>query len=145
MREPGEYLDRIEEAGYRITPSRRAVVEAVAAQPGHFTATGLCRAVAERSPGVGRATVFRTLFLLEELGLVERIHSGHGPDGYVACHAGRHHHHLVCRGCGRIREIEACGVEDLLHRLARDEDFAVEGHFIEIHGRCARCRESSGD
>ena len=89
---------------------------------------------------LGLVTVYRTLTLLEGLGLVRRIHVEPGCHGYAP--AGLPHgHHLVCRSCNRVLEFP--GGEDLkplIHRLARRTGFVVEDHVLELTGRCAQCR-----
>jgi len=133
-------LRRLEALGHGVTPARRSVVEAVAAQPNRFTATALCTAVAHRSPTIGRATVFRTLGLLVRVGVLERLHSAGGRDSYVVGERARHHHHLVCSSCGTVIDLEGCGLAELIESVAHQHSFRVEGHLVEIFGLCPTCR-----
>ena len=126
---------KLEARGYRITPSRRAVVAAILAQEGHFTADDLvtqCRSA-------GRATVFRTLRLLGDLGVVCRVLLEDGSKHYMVSQRG-HHHHLVCTVCGRVEDIDQCAISGALRDLSAATGYEVEGHWLEMYGRCAECR-----
>lgn len=133
-------LRRLREAGRRGRGPRRAVVEAIAARRGAFTAQEIADELAPR--GVGRATVFRTLGALQELGHVTRLHVGAECERYALCD-GSHHHHLVCTGCGDVFPIDACAVDELTADAARTFGFAVEGHHLDVYGRCAACVDAA--
>ena len=93
--------------------------------------------------GVGRATVFRTLDLLVDLGALSRIHgieAGVRCVRYTPC-APAHHHHLVCQACGRVDELGAKAVERQIAAAARDRGFQLIGHTVEIVGICPECRK----
>ena len=131
-------LVRLQEAGYRGTGPRRAVVEAIAGREGAFTVQEVVDELAPR--GIGRATVFRTVNTLEELGYVNRLHVGQECDRYALCD-GSHHHHLVCTGCGDVYPLEECGIEAAAAAAAGRVGFQVEGHHVDVYGRCATCSE----
>lgn len=126
---------KLEARGYRVTPSRRAVIAAVLSRTGHFTADEL----AVRCRGAGRATVFRTLRLLTELGAVCRVLLEDGSMRYLVSERG-HHHHLVCTACGRVQDLDACAISDVVRDLSAATGFEVDGHWLELYGRCAECR-----
>ncbi len=133
-------LRRLGEDGRRRTGARARVVAAALRRDQPFTAQELVRELARH--GVGRATVFRTLDLLVSQGALSRIHGidrGARCVRYTAC-APSHHHHLVCRGCGRVEEIRASGLEDRIAALARSRGFEPLGHGLEVQGLCAECR-----
>ena len=123
-------------AGHRRTGPRRAIVRAILRHAGTFTAEGLADEL--RTTGVGRATVFRTIDVLADLGMLHRLHRG-GCHGYTVCPTG-HHHHLTCSVCGRVESVRGCGLDEQLNRLARTAGFVVEDHHLELTGRCADCR-----
>jgi Fur family ferric uptake transcriptional regulator len=125
----------LEARGYRITPSRRAVIAATLAQSGHFTADDLVT----RCRGAGRATVFRTLRLLAELGVVCRVIMEDGSMRYLVSQRG-HHHHMVCSACGKVQDLDAGALEDLIRELSAAAGYEVEGHWLELYGRCSGCR-----
>jgi Fe2+ or Zn2+ uptake regulation protein len=130
-------------AGYRLTGPRRAVAELIAARDGHFTAADLVAEAGRRRLGIGRATVFRSLDLLIELGVVERLDLPSGDHAYVACEPS-HHHHVVCSGCGRAVEIHDAGLRSLIEDVAARTGYAVETHRLELFGRCPACRAADG-
>ena len=127
--------------GRRRTGARAIVIAAALRRTQPFTAQELVSELARR--GVGRATVFRTLELLVEREVLSRIHGieqGSRCVRYTAC-APSHHHHLTCRGCGRVEEIRATGLEARIARLARDHGYEALEHGLEIAGLCADCRQ----
>lgn len=128
---------KLEARGYRITPSRRAVIAATLAQAGHFTADDLVT----RCRGAGRATVFRTLRLLAELGVVCRVIMEDGNMRYLVSQRG-HHHHIVCSACGKVEDLDAGAIEDLIREVSAAAGFEVEGHWLELYGRCPECLAS---
>ena len=128
-------IDRLEMRGHHVTRSRRRVLDAVLTSPAHFTVEDVLR----RAPGVGRATVFRTMKLLLDLNVVCRVLMEDGHLHYRLSARG-HHHHLVCRTCGRVEDFETCDVPALVEQLARSTEYEIEGHWLEVYGRCASCR-----
>ncbi len=136
-------LDNIQSAlkqrGYRLTSSRQKIVEALLNCGGHITADGLLEVVHEIDQTVGRMTVYRTLELLSELGLIRPIYQGTGAAHYILLDGG-HHHHLICSGCDAVFEFEECGLQEVGRLLAERFNFAVEGHLVEFYGRCPNCQ-----
>jgi len=133
-------IERLELRGHRITASRRRVLDAVLAQPSHFTIDDVVRdGVVRSAPRVGRATVFRTMKLLLDLNIVCRVLLDDGTLHYRLSARG-HHHHLVCRDCGRVEDFSRCDVSALVRELARATDYEIEGHWLEVYGRCHACR-----
>ena len=133
--------ERLDLQGLRQTEPRRHLIELILRQPGQFRAADL---VEQAQPlGIGRATVFRLLDLLVQLGLLSRLH---GPDGcrtYTLCEPEYHHHHLVCRSCGRVTPIELGALESQIRSLAQESGFLVDAHHLEVFGRCGECRIAS--
>ena len=137
---PASALERALRArGYRLTAARRAILAALAAAGEHPTADALAAAVHQAAPGVGRMTVYRTLDLLCDLGLLRPVYQGTGAAHYVLLLDG-HHHHLVCSRCRRVIEFDDCALGELAETVARRYGFVVEGHLLEFYGRCAECR-----
>jgi Fur family ferric uptake transcriptional regulator len=129
----------IGQAGYRLTGPRRAVAELIEDRDGHFTAADLVAEARERRLAIGRATIFRALDLLAELGLVERLDLPSGEHAYVACEP-HHHHHVICSRCGRSAEIADEGLRTVVERVAAETGFSVDTHRLELFGLCPRCR-----
>jgi Fur family ferric uptake transcriptional regulator len=135
------WQERLRERGYRLTPQRQLVLEAVTTL-GHGTAEQLLTQVQRTASGVNISTVYRTLELLEELGLVRHSHLGHGvPSYHPAEHAD--HLHLVCRDCAGVAEADVGVAADLVRRLSAERGFETDVQHFAIYGRCARCREAS--
>ena len=133
-------LERLEQQGYRLTRPRRAIVAALHQARSWLRPEDLLARARRTCPGLGLVTVYRTLTLLEGLGLVRRIHVEPGCHGYAPAGL-KHGHHLVCRSCNRVLEFPGGEeLEPLIHRLARRTGFVVEDHVLELTGRCARCR-----
>ena len=132
------FLAALEGAGYRLTEPRREVARLIAGQPGPFAAADLVEQVAERQLGVGRATVFRTLDTLSELGVVERIDLPSGEHAYLACRPA-HHHHVICSRCGRNRDIDDAGLRAVVRDIARRTGYRIDGHRLELFGLCPDC------
>jgi Fur family ferric uptake transcriptional regulator len=125
--------------GYRLTPQRQLVLEAVGTL-GHGTPEEIVAAVRKTASGVNISTVYRTLELLEELGLVQHTHLGHGAPTYSVA-TDDDHVHLVCRDCGGVDEVASEVVEDVVRRLSAERGFTVDvGHFA-VFGRCRACAE----
>ena len=117
-------------SGYKATPQRLAVLEALAAEQ-HQSLEG----IRGRCPGVGMVTVYRTLGLLSGLGLVRRLDLGSGPRYELA---EDHHHHLVCEGCGKVTEFEHCPL-DLRGLSGASGNFRIRAHSLEVYGTCSEC------
>lgn len=120
----------------RATPQRVAVVEAIGAIEGAWTAVDVFERARRREPRLGLATVYRTIELLARDGSVRPLAVGERPR-YVACRPG-HHHHLVCLSCGVVEETELCAAPPAAE-LERRHGFAAETHEVDFYGRCARC------
>ena len=123
--------------GYRLTPQRQLVLEAVA-RLGHATPDDIVTAVRRTASGVNISTVYRTLELLEELGLVTHTHLGHGPPTYHAA-TDDDHVHLVCRVCGRVTETSPGLVDGLVRDLREAEGFQPDVGHLAIFGTCRDC------
>lgn len=128
----------IKENGHRLTRARQAILQALAQSGGHISADDLVDIVHQDAPGVGRMTVYRTLDLLLELGLIRPIYQGTGAAHYVIMDEG-HHHHLICSQCGRVFEFDDCAVQGLMKAIADRFDFEIQGHLLEFYGLCPDC------
>jgi Fur family ferric uptake transcriptional regulator len=136
---PDTLAAALDRSGVRLTDARRAVAELVATQSGHFTANDLIDAARNRRLAVGRASVFRTLDLLVELNLVERLDLPSGEHAYVACDLA-HHHHVVCSRCRRTVEVDDAGIGTVLRRIALETGYEIDDHRLEVFGLCPECR-----
>ena len=133
----GDWQAELRRRGYRLTPQRQLVLEAVG-ELGHATPEEIVTAVRRTASGVNISTVYRTLELLEELGLVQHAHLGHGASTYSVT-SDDDHVHLVCRDCGGIEEAPRSVVATVVAELAATRGFTVDvGHFA-VFGRCRDC------
>lgn len=139
MTSPNPIVDAIDVAGYRLTGPRRAVADLIAEQTGHFTASDLEAVVRDRRLGISRATLFRALELLTELGVVERLDLPTGEHAYVPC-ARAHHHHVVCSRCGRTAEVDDAGIAEAVSAIARQSGYRIDSHRLELFGLCRHCQ-----
>jgi Fur family ferric uptake transcriptional regulator len=131
----------LQDAGCRLTGPRRSVVDAIQRTDRSFTAEELLQQLTADKTSVGRATVFRTLDLLVQHGVLDRLHQPDGCHSYLLCGASdRHHHHLICSDCGAVVEFEDCSVQPLLEELGRRTNFQINGHWLEVFGQCSVCR-----
>lgn len=135
-------LAAIDRAGYRLTGPRRAVADLIAGREGHFTAADLVAEARARRLGIGRATIFRALDLLLELGVLERLDLPSGEHAYVGCEPA-HHHHVVCSGCGRATEIDDAGLRAVVDTIAERTGYEIDRHRLELFGHCPTCLGST--
>lgn len=120
----------------RLTPQRQAVLDAIEASSGRFTAVELFERARRSSPRLGLATTYRTLELLRRTGSLHAL-SGDGRPAYVRC-SPKHHHHLVCLSCGSVEDTELCATPSQ-KALTRRHGFRAESHELEIYGTCKSC------
>lgn len=126
----------LEDGGYRSTAPRRAIIEALEEKEEGFTADEIGREL----PAVGRATIFRTIKLLLQSGVICKLNLMDGAPRYSLSRV-EHHHHTVCVGCGDVGEFRATTIERLMKAIGEDIPGDIVGHRIEIYVTCARCIE----
>lgn len=133
-------LARLVEAGYRRGGARTAVVEALARHGCAVTALELEEELRRRKVRVGRASVYRALEVLEELHLVQRFEAARGVASYERVDpSGHHHHHAICRRCGRMEPFEDRGLERAIGQVAEQVPFEIAEHDVVLRGLCERC------
>ena len=130
----------IESSGKRSTASRQLLLELLREANGHLDADELHQQARRKKPSLSLSTVYRSLKLFKELGLVEE----HQIDGTRRCYEPKpeaRHHHLVCPGCGRIIEFKCATTEKLKARIGRKEGFEVTEAEVRLAGYCPQCRQ----
>ena len=135
----------IRTTGGRVTEPRLRVAEVFFGLKGHPGVDEVARAVHARWPGIGNATVYRTLHLLAEAGLVESRQFGEGFARYEAAASREHHDHLVCTACGAILEFEDPAIEEAQRLVAERHGFRMQGHRLDIYGACATCQKAGAE
>lgn len=133
-------LVMLDRAGYRLTGPRRAVADLIASREGHFTAAELVDDAAMRRLGIARATIFRTLEVLEGVGAIERIDLPSGDHAYIACEPAAHHHHVVCARCGRAADVDDTALAGVVGRIATETGYQIDAHRLELFGLCPSCQ-----
>lgn len=135
-----ELVELLAQGGVRATRQRLEVLGELAREPDDATAQTLWRRLRERQgSSIGLATVYRTLSLLSEKGVVDALSHHGGELCYRLC-GDAHHHHLVCSSCHRVVEIRECELDDWLGRVSAQHDFVTTSHTIELTGLCPTCR-----
>ena len=129
----------LERKGVRVTRQRLEVLAELSQERDDVTAQTLWRRLRARDSATGLATVYRTLALLSEKGVVDAL-SHHGTELCYRLCSDAHHHHLTCTSCHRVVEIEQCGVAGWLDDVSRRHGFVATDHRIEISGLCPACR-----
>jgi len=135
-----DYMSR---HGLRSTEQRRVVTEQFLASDGHLSIEDLLEKVRVEEPGIGYATVYRTLKLLKDCGLAFERHFGDGVSRYEVAWEDEHHDHLICIECQKIVEFEDEAIEVLQHKVAERHGFELVRHKLELYGVCSDCRAHS--
>lgn len=137
---------QLQAQSYKLTPQREATVRVLLEhEQDHLSAEDVFMLVKEKSPDIGLATVYRTLELLTELHVVEKMNFGDGVARYDLRHENNrhHHHHLICMQCGTVEEIMEDWLLPLEEKLEREFGFHVVDHRLDFQGYCRNCREVS--
>ncbi len=126
--------------GLKTTSQREAIVDAFLESSGHVGLEDLLARARAKNPGVGLATVYRTVKLLEEAGLAESRQFGSGHTLYEVAVDGEHHDHIICKECGYVVEFENHEIEALQDKIARRNGFQIVNHRHELFGLCDKAR-----
>lgn len=134
-----ELTRRLKARGCRLTPQRLALLDALVRTETHPTAEELYARVRERCPTTSRATIYKTLETLKEMGEVLELEFRDGSNRYDGVHP-RAHPHLVCTRCGKIEDLHAAELDDLIARLSRASDYQISSFRCDLFGVCTDCR-----
>jgi Fur family transcriptional regulator, ferric uptake regulator len=130
----------LSDAGYRRGGARRAILDLLDEQRCALSAAEIQAELASRRREVSRASVYRVMDELEEIGLLQRVEVGHGVVRYEPARgASEHHHHLVCDCCGRVSPFSDDGLERAIRRVSETLPVRVSEHEVVIHGACETC------
>lgn len=132
----------LRQAGYRLTQPRRAVLQVLEEHDEGLSPDEVYRQGKAICPSLGLVTVYRTLDLLAELGLVRRVHSEHRCHSYAR--AGTDRHYLVCQRCHRVTEFPCERLFGLIEAVRHRTGYTITGHLLELSGLCPDCREDGG-
>jgi Fur family ferric uptake transcriptional regulator len=133
----------LQEKGHRLTPQRMLVIEALHSADKHISAEEIYEQLHSRYPYSNISTVYRTLELMKKLDLVTETDFGEGRVRYHVAEKG-HHHHLVCRSCGKVVDLEESALHPLKETLLQEYGFDADLRHLAISGMCSRCRKKGG-
>lgn len=150
---PPWWHGRLKGCGYRITIGRQAILDILAAEESHLSAEDIYTRIRKACPGIGLTTVYRTIDILNDMGLVHRLDFGDGRSRYELAEGPkkRHHHHLICTGCNKainytdFIEEEIKLLKETEKGLSKKYKFRITGHRIEFYGLCERCAGRKGE
>jgi len=134
------------EHGYKWTGQRKEIVSFLAKESArHMSAEDLHALMLNQGYDIGLATVYRTLELMVNTGLVHKLQFGDGCSRYEVADDDHHHHHLVCNACSKVYEVSMDLLEELEHKIEVDYDFRISGHHLKFYGICSACKKLEGD
>ena len=138
MEQSRDIARELSEQGYRLTPQRIMILSAIEDSDDHISAEEIHAQIVAKYPNINISTVYRTLELLKRLGLVTETDLGEGRVRYHPAEQG-HHHHLVCRECGAIIDLDDSLLASLKSALLREYGFIADLKHLAIFGRCTSC------
>ena len=134
-----EIAAALKRRGYKLTHQRRAIIDVLSGSGEHLTPADIHNRLKKEHPEIGLVTVYRTLELLQESGLLCEVHIGDSCRSYLNKKADEHHHHLVCSSCGKVVDFTGCELDELQKRLSVETGFKIEKHLLEFMGCCSKC------
>jgi Fur family ferric uptake transcriptional regulator len=134
-----DFTRRMRERGFRVTPQRQLILDAICASGGHTTPEEIVARVQAQAPALNRATVYRTLDFLCELRLVVAMKIG--DHTYYEIAGETPHHHLVCRACGGQLPLDHAELERLFRSVARTHRFLIDMDHVALFGLCEQCQQ----
>ena len=138
----------LKENGLKVTTQRIAILDVLQSRPDtHFTAEEIYECVREQYPEIGLATVYRTILLLSDLHLIDKLNL---DDGYVRYEIGKkqgemgnhHHHHLICLDCGKVFSFEGDMLDSLENKIKEAMGFETLDHEVKLYGYCKECQKN---
>ena len=137
-----EAVATLKRHGYKLTPQRWAVIQTMLSSQGCLTPATVYDKVHRDYPDIGLVTVYRTLEILVELGLVCELRTGGNCRSYTVSAQG-HHHHLICSNCGVVIDFTSCDLGEAQQNLSRETGFRIDGHLLEFTGLCQTCQNEA--
>lgn len=138
----------LKKKGYKLTPQRRSIVDTIIDNEGqHLTAEEIYDKVKKNCPEIGLATVYRTILLLEELGVISRLDLNDGCSRYEIVHSNEthRHHHLICNTCHKVSEVQDDLLEELEIGIEKQYKFKILDHSVKFYGICDECQKKLND
>ena len=135
-----DYISVLRSKGYKITPQRRAVLNALVECEAFPNAHQILACVRKTHPDISLDTIYRNLNLLVELGAVNEITKGISDGNRYELLTEGHHHHIICLRCGKVACIDFCPIHELEGQATQQSGFQVVSHSLEFYGYCSECR-----
>lgn len=139
---------KFKERDYKLTPQRQIILQVfIDNQDKHLSAEDVHNIVRQQSNDIGLATVYRTLELLSDLDILQKMDFGDGRSRYEINESTspHHHHHLICLACGKVIEFADDLMEDLENIIAQNSNFTIVDHQVKFYGYCQECRNKRED
>lgn len=141
MKTPQEvFAEYLANENLKMTPQRRVILDTMLKQKDHLSSEELYSRVKKRDKTIGQATVYRTLKLLNEAGIIEPLDFADGVTRYEPCYGKVHHDHLICERCGKNIEILDETIEHRQEEIAKEQGFKLLRHKMYLYGICSDCR-----
>jgi len=136
------FIEYLKKKGLKFTKQRKEILDFFLKEEEHLSPEEMFITLRKQlaKDKLGRATIYRTLKLLHECGLAEKVDFGDGLNRFEHKFAHRHHDHLVCLSCGKSIEFSNKNIEKLQKKIVRDKNFLVQSHRLEIYGYCKKCK-----
>lgn len=136
------FQDYIRQRGLRRTTEREVILREIFEIHGHFDVDGLYLKLRQKGVKVSKASIYRALPLFMECGLIREVDFSGGHWHYEHIYGHAHHSHLRCLGCGEIQEFQEPALKLLEEQLARQYDYRIKGHHLQVQGYCSTCRRN---
>lgn len=136
--------EQMKSKGYKLTPQRRAVLDVIIGNEGqHLSTEEIYDIVKVECPEIGLATVYRTIQLLEKIGIVIKLNFDDGCNRYELINSDEvhQHHHLICNSCGKVQEVEDVLLESLEDKVENKYNFQIRNHEVKFYGICSECHK----
>ena len=137
-----EIISCLRRSGHKVTPQRTAIIKIVIESTGLLTPAAIYEKARQVDPEIGEVTVYRTLNILSDLGLVCMVHTDENTHSYIS-RPPEHHDHLICSQCGQVVNFTDCNVSDLEKRLKSETGFVIKEHRLDFFGRCRECSKKA--
>ena len=134
---------KLKEEGFKLTPQRRCIVETMVSSKGeHLSSEEIYDEVKNECPEIGLATVYRTLQMLDKIGFTNKLNLDDGCVRYELNldKDSHNHHHLICKSCGKVIEVEEDLLDHLEEKIERSYKFKINDHDVKFYGICANCQ-----
>lgn len=133
------------ESGYKLTDQRKVVFECLEEyQEDHMTTEEIHQKLRDSGENIGIATVYRTLLLFDELGIVQKLDIDDSGTRYelVDGSAEHHHHHLICKACGKVEEVKVDFLNEVENKIENEHNFLIDNHELIFYGKCDECQKN---